>query len=136
MIVQISSRLYHIQVILIPKIPTFHPVIVMLFSTLRKLDRTDRHIPEYDLQSLQKDNFLGPGAGSRFYDNRYIFCPIDIVEDGNLKLEDGWRLPFLAGRSEACGSGGFGKVTKEVIAARHYRSKGVLHSVRASWICQ
>ncbi|KAH3369006.1 hypothetical protein KXV52_002365 [Aspergillus fumigatus] len=104
----------------------------MLFSTLRKLDRTDRHIPEYDLQSLQKDNFLGPGAGSRFYDNRYIFCPIDIVEDGNLKLEDGWRLPFLAGRSEACGSGGFGKVTKEVIAARHYRSKGVLHSTEKS----
>ncbi|EAW17047.1 ankyrin repeat and protein kinase domain-containing protein [Aspergillus fischeri NRRL 181] len=93
----------------------------------RKLDRTDRHIPEYDLQSLQSDNFLGPGAGSRFYDNRYIFCPIDIVEDSNLKREDGWRLPFLAGRSEACGSGGFGRVTKEVIAARHYRSKGVLH---------
>ncbi|KAH1786802.1 hypothetical protein KXX20_008799 [Aspergillus fumigatus] len=98
----------------------------------RKLDRTDRHIPEYDLQSLQNDNFLGPGAGSRFYDNRYIFCPIDIVEDSNLKREDGWRLPFLAGRSEACGSGGFGKVTKEVIAARHYRSKGVLHSTEKS----
>ncbi|KAF7164621.1 hypothetical protein CNMCM5623_009078 [Aspergillus felis] len=98
----------------------------------RKLDRTDRHIPKYDLQSLTSDNFLGPGAGSRFYDNRYIFCPIDIVKGSYLEREDGWRLPFLAGRSEACGSGGFGKVTKEVIAARHYQSGEILHSTEKS----
>ncbi|KAL5360153.1 hypothetical protein BJX96DRAFT_184379 [Aspergillus floccosus] len=86
-----------------------------------RLDRTDRSIRHYDLQTLTSEAFLGPVTGSHFFDNRYIFCPVDIEEGANLCLEDGWRLPFLPAKSELRGSGGFGQITKEVIAAKHYR---------------
>ncbi|KAG2421803.1 hypothetical protein HFD88_005779 [Aspergillus terreus] len=91
-----------------------------------RLDRTDRSIRHYDLQTLTSESFLGPVAGSHFFDNRHTFCPVDIEEDTNLCREDGWRLPFLPAQSEPRGSGGFGHITKEVIAARHYyRKSGV-----------
>jgi hypothetical protein len=87
-------------------------------------DRTDRGIPDYDIQTLANNDFLGPPAGNRFYDDRHLFCPIDVVENGNVTRDGTWKLPFLEGMSEPCGSGGFGRVTKQVIAARHYVSEG------------
>ncbi|KAL3494905.1 kinase-like domain-containing protein [Aspergillus germanicus] len=91
---------------------------------VRHSDRTDRGIPHYDIQTLANNEFLGPPAGNRFYDDRHLFCPIDVVENGNLTRDGTWKLPFLEGKSEPCGSGGFGRVTKQVIAARHYVSDG------------
>ncbi|GES66615.1 putative 2-5A-dependent ribonuclease [Aspergillus terreus] len=88
-----------------------------------RLDRTDRSIRHYDLQTLTSESFLGPVAGSHFFDNRHTFCPVDIEEDTDLCGEDGWRLPFLPAQSEPRKSGGFGHITKEVIAARHYHRK-------------
>lgn len=84
------------------------------------LDRTDHSIRHYNVQTLKSESFLGPVFGSSFFDARYIFCPIDIEEGSNLSFEDGWRLPFLPAESQLRGSGGFGRVTREVIAARHY----------------
>ncbi|QKX58024.1 uncharacterized protein TRUGW13939_05144 [Talaromyces rugulosus] len=92
-----------------------------------QLCRTDRRIPEYDVQTLKKDDFLGPSFGSKFFDNRYFFCPIDIEEGSHLKFGVGWKLPFLAGKSSHCGIGGSGIVTKEVIAVEHYRSEAGTH---------
>ncbi|OJJ06553.1 hypothetical protein ASPVEDRAFT_328348 [Aspergillus versicolor CBS 583.65] len=86
-------------------------------------DRTDRRIRHYDIQTLTREDFLGPEAGGPFLDTRSIFCPIDIEEGSVSTWDDGWRLPFLAAKSERRGGGGSGKVTKEVIAARHYCSK-------------
>ncbi|KAI9371097.1 hypothetical protein BJX61DRAFT_548547 [Aspergillus egyptiacus] len=96
------------------------PVFLCHLGPDRTLDRTDRNIRRYELHTLMSDDFLGPGAGSRFFDFRYIFCPIDIEEESVLTAPDGWRLPFLAAKAEPRGKGGFGEVTKEVIAARHY----------------
>jgi hypothetical protein len=91
---------------------------------VRHSDRTDRGIPHYDIQTLANNDFLGPPAGNRFYDDRHLFCPIDVVENANLTRDGTWKLPFLEGKSGPCGSGGFGRVTKQVIAARHYISDG------------
>ncbi|GFG25124.1 isoform 2 of receptor-interacting serine/threonine-protein kinase 4 [Aspergillus udagawae] len=88
------------------------------------LDRTDHSLRHYNLQSLRSDSFLGPVFGSLFFDARYIFCPIDIEEGSNLSFEDGWRLPFLPAESQPRGRGGFGLITREVIAARHYYRSG------------
>jgi hypothetical protein len=88
----------------------------------QELDRTDRHIQEYDVQTLSSADFLGPMRGNLFFDNRHLFCPVEIVENQDLRLDGNWKLPFLMGKSEPCGRGGFGRVTKEVIAASHYRS--------------
>lgn len=99
-----------------------------------RLDRTDRSIRHYDLQTLTSESFLGPVAGSHFFDNRHTFCPVDIEEDTNLCREDGWRLPFLPAQSEPRGSGGFGHITKEVIAARHYYRRSGVCTVRISYV--
>lgn len=96
------------------------------------LDRTDRNIRHYDLPTLTSEGFLGPVTGSLFFDNRYIFCPVDIEEGRNLCREDGWRLPFLPAESELRGRGGFGQITKEVIAARHYYQRSGECTVRSS----
>ncbi|KAL4777197.1 hypothetical protein BDW60DRAFT_221145 [Aspergillus nidulans var. acristatus] len=88
----------------------------------QELDRTDRHFQEYDVQTLSSADFLGPMRGNLFFDNRHLFCPVEIVENQDLRLDGNWKLPFLMGKSEPCGRGGFGRVTKEVIAASHYRS--------------
>jgi hypothetical protein len=88
------------------------------------LDRTDHSLRHYNLQSLRSESFLGPVFGSLFFDARYIFCPIDIEEGSNLSFEDGWRLPFLPAESQPRGRGGFGLITREVIAARHYYRSG------------
>ncbi|KAJ0423942.1 hypothetical protein BJY00DRAFT_28743 [Aspergillus carlsbadensis] len=107
-----------------------------IFLAHRGPDRTDRGIPHYDLQSLAHSDFLGPFAGNRFYDDRHLFCPIDVVENGNLRRDSTWKLPFLEGKSEPCGSGGFGRVTKQVIAARHYVSEGGLSMAEKRVACK
>ncbi|KAL4756021.1 ankyrin repeat and protein kinase domain-containing protein [Aspergillus foveolatus] len=88
----------------------------------QELDRTDQHIHKYDVHTLSSSDFLGPMRGNLFFDNRHLFCPIEIVENENVRRDGNWKLPFLEGKSEPCGRGGFGRVTKEVIAASHYRS--------------
>ncbi|KAL2841756.1 kinase-like domain-containing protein [Aspergillus pseudoustus] len=100
------------------------------------LDRTDDRIPDYDLQTLQSDDFLGFMVGEHFFDTRHLFCPIDIVETSDVKRENGWKLPFLEGNSMPCGRGQFARVTKEVIPAGHYLSGGALSKTPTAVACK
>ncbi|KAL4757789.1 ankyrin repeat and protein kinase domain-containing protein [Aspergillus foveolatus] len=110
-----------------------------------ELDRTDRHIQEYDVQTLSSANFLGPMRGNLFSDNRHLFCPVEIVENESLRLDGNWKLPFLEGRSEPCRRGGFGhcrsvhgpSTSEKIVARKVFRSitdfereRGVLKELR------
>ncbi|KAL3455337.1 hypothetical protein BJX64DRAFT_297730 [Aspergillus heterothallicus] len=112
--------------------PHFDTLFLLHRGPDQRLDRTDRHIQDYDVQALTSHNFLGPIAGNGFYNHRQLFCPVNIIENDDLVKESGWKLPFLYGKSELCGSGGFGRVKKEVIAARHYRSDDVISDTEKS----
>ncbi|KAI9040381.1 uncharacterized protein KD926_008338 [Aspergillus affinis] len=83
-------------------------------------NRADCDIPTYDLPGLQDPNFLGHMWAIHFYNGRYIFCPIDILEGQNIERSEGWRLPFLDGGGKI-GGGGFGVVDQETIARGHFR---------------
>ncbi|KAF9892109.1 hypothetical protein FE257_002515 [Aspergillus nanangensis] len=104
----------------------FHEIFVQHLDRHGNRDRTDANIPEYTLEMLERPDFLGPVYGDKFLEMQYTFCPIDIREGGNVIRSREWRLPFLEGRSEVLGSGGYGHVTKEVIPRSHFiPSKGV-----------
>ncbi|KAK1149739.1 hypothetical protein N8T08_005293 [Aspergillus melleus] len=83
-------------------------------------NRADCDIPTYDLPDLQDPSFLGEDWAIRFYYDKYVFCPIDILEGQNIERNEGWRLPFLDGGREI-GGGGFGVVDQEIIARGHFR---------------
>ena len=85
-------------------------------------DRSDAKLPF----SLEKLAFLG-GSALTFFQSQFAFLPV-VIQDldemfvHNLKPLE--RLPFI---QEACdiGSGGFGDITKVVIAPRCLLSKGL-----------
>ncbi|KAL2844548.1 hypothetical protein BJY01DRAFT_263844 [Aspergillus pseudoustus] len=116
--------------------PHFDSIFLLHQGRDHRPDRTDQRIPDYDIQTLACDNFLGLRAGNRFFDDRHLFCPIDVVENSSLRRDSNWKLPFLEGRSRPCGRGGFGRVTKEVIAARHYVSESGLHMNEKEVACK
>lgn len=82
-----------------------------------KLDRLDDRIPHYTSEALCA--FLGDFHAERFLTERCTFCPIDLEEGKAIYFNGDWRLPFVA-ESEQIGAGGYGQVTKEVIAKRHF----------------
>lgn len=71
-------------------------------------DRTDGNIPEYTLETLKSSTFLGPAAGIKFFYDRYIFCPIDIVVGTSIVRSEEWKLPFLRDKSARLGRREYG----------------------------
>lgn len=88
-------------------------------------DRLDEKIPSYNSIILGQDDFLRTQhAARRFLECRNIFTPI-ILEEGKISVYDvGTRLPFIndeTNNEKRLGEGGFGDVTKEIIAKRQLR---------------
>lgn len=93
-------------------------------------DRTDGNIPEYTLETLKSSTFLGPAAGIKFFYDRYIFCPIDIVVGTSIVRSEEWKLPFLRDKSARLGRREYGHTTREMIPGSHLIvSKGVCSPV-------
>ena len=87
------------------------------------LDRLDDRIPQYTLGALME--FLEPICAGRFLSERWTFYPIVLEEGKAQHFSHDWRLPFVNPESTPIGSGGYGQVTKEVVAKRQF----VVHSV-------
>lgn len=85
---------------------------------LREAGRDDAHLPFKDLE------FLG-NFGPTFSFHQHAFTPV-IIEEHNGKyiqgVEPELRLPFTE-EPEPMGNGGYGSVTKRVIARRCLRNK-------------
>lgn len=81
-------------------------------------DRLDDRIPYYDRDTLS--TFLDLMWANRFLDERWIFFPI-VLEEGQIqRFHRDWRLPFVNPQPIPIGSGGYGQVTKEIIASRQF----------------
>lgn len=79
-------------------------------------DRLDDYLP-FDANEL---DFLEDQA-QQFLDAQYIFQPIIIMESVDSKIHTYSslaRLPFIEKKSSELGEGGYGRVTKEVVAIR------------------
>ncbi|RJE24917.1 hypothetical protein PHISCL_02749 [Aspergillus sclerotialis] len=81
-------------------------------------DRLDDRIPNYTLGALTE--FLDPIYAGRFLSERWTFYPIVLEEGKTQHFSGDWRLPFVNEESIKIGSGGYGQVTKEVVAKRQF----------------
>lgn len=81
---------------------------------LREKGRADAHLPFEDL------SFLGNFGPTEFFSRQHAFNPV-IIQEHNKKYIQGvlpeCRLPFIE-EPEHMGRGGYGSVTKRVIAPR------------------
>lgn len=94
---------------------------IFLEGRRRRL-REDSSLP-FALASLEDDSFLGMSFASDFLNVQHAYIPI-VVEEGESKIYPRTRpLPFLKSRSSNIGVGGFGVVTKEVIACHQFMPK-------------
>lgn len=85
---------------------------------LRETGRDDSHLPFTDV------TFLGM-SGQVFSSNQFAFKPVVIEERNERFIQDippEHRLPFLD-EPKSMGNGGYGSVTKRVIAPRCLRNK-------------
>lgn len=89
-------------------------------------DRLDDRIPHYTLGALTE--FLDPIFAGRFLSERWTFYPIVLEEGKSQQFPGDWRLPFVNPESTTIGSGGYGQVTKEIVAKRQL----VMHSHSAA----
>lgn len=87
-------------------------------------DRLDNRIPYYTLESLSQ--FLRPIHADRFNFERWTFYPIVLEEGRTQHFSKDWRLPFINPEPSIIGVGGYGQVTKEVIASRQFIACSVL----------
>jgi predicted GIY-YIG superfamily endonuclease len=88
---------------------------------LETKNRTDEENFCCKFPELASESFLNSREKAQcFVDNRSYFRPWVIKKSGIEDLDDlVWRLPFLEGEKEL-GKGASGKVTKELIAAKHF----------------
>jgi hypothetical protein len=92
-----------------------------------KQNHLDHSIP-YPLSTLNDESFLGEWA-SDFQSIQHVFIPI-VVERGQIKdYPKEYRLPFINHERKEIGEGGFGKVTKEVIASHQLRQYNLVNEV-------
>jgi hypothetical protein len=86
-------------------------------------DRDDRNLPYSlrDLEGQEGDPFLGSYWAGKFLAEQSIFIPIVIKEGGNEIYREGRPLPFIRSKTVKLKEGGYGSVTKEVIACHHFR---------------
>ena len=76
-----------------------------------------------------QDDFLGDVYASKFANQQFIFIPICIEAGTHNKPLPGLRLPFVNEKKEVIGKGGYGEVTKEVIAYRQFSYKNESRSL-------
>ena len=81
--------------------------------------RVDKDLP-FVLEEMRRDDFLGDVYASKFMKQQFTFIPICIEAGKHNKALPGLRLPFVNENTELIGKGGFGEVTKEVIAYRQF----------------
>lgn len=77
--------------------------------------RKDNALP-YSSNVLEEEDFLGPADGAAFENTQYMFIPVIIEEGKNLIFDANFRLPFINVTDQVIGQGGYGEVTKVVIA--------------------
>jgi hypothetical protein len=65
-------------------------------------------------------SFLDPRCRKSFLSAQYKFIPICIKEGVHNRHDTKLRLPFVNPKAECIGNGGYGVVTKEVIACRQF----------------
>ncbi|KAH8592625.1 kinase-like domain-containing protein [Bisporella sp. PMI_857] len=87
--------------------------------TLRH-DRNDSAIP-YSLENLEDDAFLGKDWAEDFLLAQYTYIPIVVEQGGNEIFPRTRPLPFIRSKSKEIAKGGYGVVTKEVIACHQFR---------------
>ncbi|KUJ23541.1 kinase-like protein [Mollisia scopiformis] len=87
-------------------------------------DRTDARIPYPDI-ILEEDQFLGSGdaAASDFFNHQNVYIPKIIEQGKRILIPKTTPLPFIKKQQEKIAVGGYGVVTKEVIAKHHFRPK-------------
>jgi hypothetical protein len=96
--------------------------------------REDSSLP-FALSALEEDSFLGTSFASDFLNVQHAYIPI-IVEEGESKIYPRTRpLPFLKHKSSKIGAGGFGIVTREVIACHQFMPKSEYKSDLISVCC-
>lgn len=115
-----------------PDWPSFGSIFVHHRNVHGDRDRLDDRIPRYDRDILC--TFLDRMWANRFLAERWTFFPI-VLEEGRMQYFPGdWRLPFVNPQPIPIGSGGYGEVTKEVIASRQFVAFSALtrapHQVR------
>jgi hypothetical protein len=105
-----------------------------IFFDHRYTQRTDKDISRYTFAELRGADFLGTekDAGA-FLSARDAFNPIVIKEGMVEKYDTLRRPPFIRpenGVEPELGRGGYGKVTKAVIARSQYHRNGIHQPVR------
>lgn len=86
--------------------------------------RRDENITEFTRNDLQDPSFFGDDhlRIDAFMQKRWVYCPLVLMGGKVMELDSQpgceWRLPFV--KSEPCGSGSSGNVTKETIAREQY----------------
>ena len=92
--------------------------------------RNDSRVMDYTFEELCAKNFFDKRSTARdFVDNRAVFLPLHIDEGSVVEADETRRLPFInsdQGETNVIGEGFYGKVTKEVVAALHFRDKSGL----------
>jgi hypothetical protein len=90
-------------------------------------DRKDDELP-YSLNELEDDSFLGRLWASAFLSTQYTYIPIFLTERGKDDEDDKDEiyprtrpLPFIRSETRLIARGGYGTVTKEVIACHQFR---------------
>ena len=84
--------------------------------------REDSSLP-FALSALEDNSFLGMSFASDFLNVQHAYTPI-VVEEGESKIYSRTRpLPFLKSQSSQIGAGGFGIVTREVVASHQFKPK-------------
>lgn len=101
-----------------PDWPLFGAIFVHHRNAYGERDRLDDRVTRYTLETLTV--FLNPICADRFLAERWTFCPIVLEEGKTQQFSGDWRLPFVNSEPIPIGSGGYGQVTKEIIASRQF----------------
>lgn len=82
--------------------------------------RTDQNLP-HALSILKDDSFLGDSvAAGDFFNHQNTYLPKVIKQGKTLVVAKTRPLPFIKEKQEPIAEGGYGVVTKEVIACHHF----------------
>ncbi|KAF8859384.1 kinase-like protein [Acephala macrosclerotiorum] len=78
----------------------------------------------YPHEVLKEKTFLGDGRAAReFFNVQHAYFPAVIEEGSNMIIPRTQPLPFIKSMQEDIADGGFGIVTKEVIAPHYFRPR-------------
>jgi hypothetical protein len=89
-------------------------------NNLVRHDRKDAFLP-HSFSKLGDESFLGKSWAGDFLSTQYTYLPI-VVEEGVNKVYSRTRpLPFIRSKTKLIAEGGYGVVTKEVIACHQFK---------------